>query len=63
MITESKGDTPMKELKTMTKKERKEYYKQFRGTWSINPLTRRENKNKYKERVYREKERCNRETF
>ncbi len=53
----------MKELKTMTKRERKEYYKQFRGTWSLNPVTRKENKNKYKERVYREKERCNRETF
>ena len=52
----------MKELKTMTKKERKAYYSQFRNTWSINPLTRKENKNKNKERVYREKERCDRET-
>lgn len=51
----------MKEVKTMTKKERKAYYSQFRNTWSINPLTRKENKNKYKERVYREKERCDRE--
>ena len=53
----------MKELKTMTKKEKREYYKQFRNTWSINPLTRKESKNKYKECVYREKERCNREAF
>ena len=51
----------MKELKTMTKKERKKYYKQFRNIWSINPLTRKENKNKYKERVYNEKERYDRE--
>ena len=51
----------MKELKTMTKKERKAYYSQFRNIWSINPLTRKENKNKYKERVYHEKERCHRE--
>lgn len=53
----------MKELKTMTKKERKKYYNQFRNIWSINPpLTRKENKNKYKERIYREKERCDRKT-
>lgn len=30
-----------KELSKMTKKEKKEYYKQFRGTWSCNPVTRR----------------------
>ena len=53
----------MKELKYMTKKEKREYYKQFRNTWSINPLTRKENKNKYKERKYNEKAKCDRETF
>lgn len=53
----------MKELKCMTKKEKREYYKQFRNTWSINPLTRKENKNKYKERKYNEKAKCDRETF
>lgn len=30
-----------KELSKMTKKEKKEYYKQFRNTWQINPVTRR----------------------
>lgn len=47
----------------MTKKQRKEYFKRFRNTWDINPVSRRENKNKYKEKKYREKEKCNRETF
>lgn len=27
----------MKSVKTMTKKEKKEYYKQYRNVWSINP--------------------------
>lgn len=30
-----------KELSKMTKKEKKAYYKQFRGTWNCNPVTRR----------------------
>jgi hypothetical protein len=47
----------------MTKKQRKEYFKRFRNTWDINPVSRRENKNKHKEKKYREKEKCNRETF
>ena len=44
----------MKELKKMTKKEKKEYYNQFRNTWTIDPTTRREPKNKYKEKKYKE---------
>lgn len=45
----------MKELKKMTKKEKKEYYNQFRNTWTIDPATRREPKNKYKEKKYKER--------
>lgn len=30
-----------KELSKMTKKEKKEYYNQFRNTWQINPVTRK----------------------
>lgn len=44
----------MKELKKMTKKEKKEYYNQFRNTWTIDPTTRREPKNKHKEKKYKE---------
>lgn len=33
-----------KAVEKMSKKERKEYYKQFRGTWEMNPVTRREEK-------------------
>ncbi len=33
-----------KELSKMTKKERREYYNQFRNTWKMNPVTRK-NKN------------------
>jgi hypothetical protein len=53
----------MKSEKTMTKKERKEFNKRRRTFWDINPVTRRENKNKWKERKRHEKERCDRETF
>lgn len=32
----------MKEIKKMNKRERKEYYSQFRGTWgAISPVTRK----------------------
>ncbi len=30
-----------KELSKMTKKEKREYYKQFRNTWQFNPVTRK----------------------
>lgn len=30
-----------KELSKMTKKEKKEYYKKFRNTWKMNPVTRK----------------------
>lgn len=30
-----------KELSKMTKKEKKEFYKQFRNTWQVNPVTRK----------------------
>lgn len=30
-----------KELSKMTKKEKKEFYKQFRNTWQLNPVTRK----------------------
>lgn len=30
-----------KELSKMTKKEKSEYYKQFRNTWQFNPVTRK----------------------
>lgn len=30
-----------KELPKMTKKEKREYYKQFRNTWQLNPVTRK----------------------
>ena len=30
-----------KELSKMTKKEKRDYYKQFRNTWQINPVTRK----------------------
>ncbi len=53
----------MKDLKAMTKKERKAYFKQFRNEWPVNPITRKENKNKYKEKKYNEKAKCNSQTF
>lgn len=55
--------TPMNELKCMTKKQRKEYYKRFRNTWDINPVSRRENKNKWKEKKRNEKEKHDREAL
>lgn len=33
-----------KSISQMTKKEKKEYYKQFRGVWQINPVTRKSSK-------------------
>lgn len=54
---------PMSEFKCMTKKQRKEYFKRFRNTWDINPVSRRENKNKWKEKKRNEKEKHDRETF
>ena len=30
-----------KELSEMTKKEKREYYNQFRNTWKFNPVTRK----------------------
>ncbi len=30
-----------KELSKMTKKEKREYYNQFRNTWKLNPVTRK----------------------
>lgn len=30
-----------KELSKMTKKEKKEFYKKFRNTWQMNPVTRK----------------------
>ena len=30
-----------KELSKMTKKEKKEFYKQFRNTWQLNPVTKK----------------------
>ena len=39
-------------VEKMTKKQKKEYYKKFRNTWDINPVTRREqrgyNRRKFK---------------
>lgn len=49
----------MKSVKTMTKKERKAYYKQYRNTWIINPVTRKERKTKWKEVRDNEKTKCN----
>lgn len=46
----------------MSKKERKEYYKQFRNTWKVNPVT-KTTKNNRKEMIENEKEKYNRETF
>lgn len=31
-----------KSVEKMTKKQKKEYYKKFRNTWDMNPVTRRE---------------------
>lgn len=31
----------IKEISKMTKKEKSEYYKQFRNTWQLNPVTRK----------------------
>lgn len=45
----------MKEISKMTKKEKKEYYDQFRNKWQIDPTTRRENKNKWKKKKEKEK--------
>lgn len=50
----------MKSVKSMSKKERKAYYAQFRGTWQMNPVTRKEAKNKFKERKCREIEKSKR---
>ncbi len=30
-----------KELSKMTKREKKEFYRQFRNTWQLNPVTRK----------------------
>lgn len=49
--------------KCLTKKQRKEYYKKFRKMWDINPITRKENKNKYRKDKENEKEKYDRETF
>jgi hypothetical protein len=51
----------MKSVEKMSKKERKEYFAQFRNTWTVNPVTRKENKNKWKEK--RDNEKCNRKAF
>lgn len=62
IYSKGKEITPMKDIKsvkTMTKKERKAYYKQFRNTWDINPVTRRERKTKWKEVRDNEKTKCN----
>lgn len=45
----------MKELDKMSKKEKREYFKRFRNLWEVNPVSRKENKNKYKEKKYNEK--------
>lgn len=44
----------MKSVEKMSKKERKAYYATFRNTWTVNPVTRKENKNKWKEKKYNE---------
>lgn len=48
----------MKSVETMTKKERKAYYRKFRNQWTINPVTRRENKSKWKKVRDNEKTKC-----
>lgn len=53
----------MKSKDSMTKKEKKEYNKRQRNFWQINPVTRRENKNKWKGKREHEKEKYNREDF
>ena len=45
----------MKEIDKMTKKERKEYYNNFRNTWDINPTTRKEDRDKWKRKRDKEK--------
>lgn len=49
-----------KSLDKMSKRERKEYFSQFRNSWTVNPVTRKESKNKWKEKRQREmvKEKC-----
>jgi len=43
-----------KELSKMTKKEKREYYKQFRNTWQFNPATRKtKNANIYNRKKFR----------
>lgn len=42
-------------LEKQSKKAQREYHKKQRNTWTINPATRKENKNKWKERKYNEK--------
>lgn len=53
-------DEMKKSLDKMSKRERKEYFSQFRNSWTVNPVTRKENKNKWKEKRQREmvKEKC-----
>lgn len=51
----------MKSRKSMTKKERKEDDKRRRTFWQINPVTRREDKNKWKGKRDKEREKINRE--
>ena len=42
MILFLRGDNMIqKEISKMTKKEKKAFYKQFRTTWQLNPVTRK----------------------
>ncbi len=43
-----------KELSKMTKKEKREYYNEFRNTWKFNPTTRKtKNKKAYNRKKFR----------
>ena len=41
-------------VEKMSKKQRKEFYKKYRNQWEINLLSRRESKNKWKEKKLNE---------
>ena len=53
----------MKSVEQMTKKERKAHYAKQRNTWTMNPITRREDKNKWKEKKLHEKAKYDRAAF
>lgn len=49
----------MKKPKGMPLSQWKELNKQYRNQWQMNPVTRKPNKNKWKEVREHEKEKCN----